>query len=129
MVEHARITLHDKYVLVTITGAAFTPAEIQATAAKAIENAIGSQLNIIIHRKSAPVKQRASVVDFYEFAGFLDDSKFIGQIALVFPEEMHQDKLGFLENASRNRGVNFKLFSDMEEALEWIGAGKDETTS
>jgi hypothetical protein len=66
------------------------------------------------------VTQRASTLDFYHYGKLLRDSLFPNKLALVFPEEMHPDNLDFFETTARNRGVEMRLFSTMEEARKWI---------
>jgi hypothetical protein len=120
MVKEAETTFHEKYVLITVIGDPRLPQEIQSLLTTAVEQANESNLNIVIHRE-LPVKQIASTIDFYQYAVSLGKSRFRNKLALVFPEEMHHDNLDFFETTSRNRGINFKLFSKLEEALSWIG--------
>ena len=119
MAGEAKITIHDRYVLVSVKGEPLLPQEIKSKLVQAVKKAIESQLSIIINRE-VPVKQHASVIDFYYYAEFLGGYAFLDKLALVFPEEMHHDNLDFFESAARNRGINLKLFSKMEDALHWI---------
>ena len=119
MAGEARISLHDKYVLVNVKGDPLSPEEIWSTLSKAVERAIESHVDIIIHREK-PVKQHASTVDFYHYAVFLSDSAFRNRLALAFPKDMHHDNLDFFGDTLINRGVKFGLFSSMKEALMWI---------
>ena len=119
MSEQVKISVHNKYVRVDVEGDPLMPNEIESTISKAIEEALKAKLNIIITRE-IPVKQRATTVDFYYYGKIFSESGFIKRLALAFPEEMHHDNLDFFETTSRNRGVNFKLFSSVDEALKWV---------
>jgi hypothetical protein len=119
MLGEAIITQNDKHVLIHVRGDPLSPQEIRSTLSNAVSKALESNLCIIIHRE-APVKQRASTVDFYYYAKSLSESKFRNKLALVFPEEMHHDNLKFFETTSRNRGINLILFSKLENATNWI---------
>jgi len=124
MAGGAEISRHEKYVLVNVEGDSLSPQEIYFTLSKAVEQAVESRLSIVIYRE-APVKQQASMVDFYHYGRFLSESAFSSKLALAFPEEMHHDNLDFFVTTSRNRGIRLRLFSTMEEAVNWIG-GDDE---
>jgi hypothetical protein len=115
----ATITVQEKYVFVDVKGEPLSPEEIQSTLSKAAKQAVESQLNIIIHRE-LPVKQKASIINFFYYAEFMSSSVFRNKLALVFPREMHYDNLDFFVTAAKNRGVRLELFSSMEEALDWI---------
>jgi hypothetical protein len=119
VIGEARITQNDKCVLVHVQGEPLSPQEIRSTLLIAVKKALESQLCIIIHRE-VPVKQRASIVNFYYYAKSISESKFRNRLALVFPEEMHHDNLDFFVTTSKNRGINLRLFSKMENATTWI---------
>ena len=125
MPGEARIIVHNKYVLIHVQGDPLSPQDIETTLTKAVEQAIESELNIIIHREMPPVKQLTSTVDFYYYGELLDKSSFRNKLALVFPEKMHHDKLRFFQTTAKNRGINIGLFSAIDEALNWIGADND----
>ena len=129
MTEQVRITRHDKYVLVSITVAAVSPALIQATLSRAVEEAAEHRLNFIIHRESPSVKPRTSITNLYGFAVFLSSSGFKEKLALVFPGEMRQGNFPFFGDALKNRGVKFRLLSDIEEAIQWIATDTGKITS
>ena len=122
MAGETEISLHEKYILVSVKGGPLSPQEINVVITKAVEQANLSKLNILIHRE-LPVKQIASVIDFYKLGRLLMESSFRNKLALVFPEEMHNDNLDFFETTSTNHGINLKLFSKFDEALDWISTG------
>ena len=126
MTDRVKITKHDNYVLLNVKGAPLSPEEIQSTLSKAIDIAIESNLNIIINRVKL-VRQQASKVSFYQYAQFLNESSFENKLALVFPEELRYYSLDFFELAATNRGVRLKLFSKLEEAINWIGSDEAST--
>lgn len=128
MAGEAEITLRDTYVLVHVQGDPLLAREIELTLLKATEQANDSNLDIIIFRE-APVKQHASVIDFYYYAQSVRKSGFRKKLAVVFPEEMHHDNLDFFVTASRNQGINIRLFSSMEPALTWIDREKGDSPS
>jgi hypothetical protein len=61
-----------------------------------------------------------SILDRFQVAVY--GRKVIGKVlrlALVRPQERaHADR--FTETAGRNRGINIRLFSDMDEAAAWL---------
>ena len=120
MVGEAKITLHEKHVLISFEGDSLASEEIKFKLSKAIKEAIESDLNIIIHQE-VPVKHRISTFDFYSYAELFARSAFRNKLALAFPKEMHHDNLNFFETATKNRGINSRLFFRMGEALKWIG--------
>ncbi len=124
MVGEAKITLHEKHVLISFEGDSPASEEIKFTLSKAIKEAIESDLNIIIHR-GVPLKQSVSTFDLYSYAVLSARSAFRNKLALAFPKEMHHDNLYFFETATGNRGINTRLFSRMGEALKWIGYDVD----
>ena len=69
MSGRATVERHEQYVLVHVEGDPLPPQEIASTLSKATEQAIESQLNVVIFRE-LPVKQRASLVDFYYYWTF-----------------------------------------------------------
>jgi hypothetical protein len=120
MGEKVKLSVNKKYVLVQINGSLLSLQEFQSILSKVIARAIEYQLNIIIHRES-PVLQRLSLFEIYDIALFLRRFTFRKKLALVYPEEMHEDNFEFFINAPRNRGVQSGLFSTLENALDWIG--------
>lgn len=74
-------------------------------------------------------KQPATAIDFFDCALFLTEVvrqfEYRNKIALVFPQEMHHNKLDFFTDASSNRGINIKLFSTKKEAHKWLGIDSD----
>ncbi len=119
-----KITQRSKYVLVEAEGEPLSPDEIKSTLSQALKIAIKFSLNLMIAREEF-VKQSASTVDFYYYAELIAESEFMKKLALVFPKDMHYDNLGFFETTSRNRGINFRLFSSKDDALEWISSDTD----
>ena len=105
----AKIALHEKHVLISFEGDSLAAGEIEFGLSKAIEEAIESDPSIIIHLE-VPVKQRVSTIDLYCCAAMLARSAFTNKLALAFPKEMHHGNLDFFETASRNRGINARLF-------------------
>ena len=122
MTGEATVSLHDGYVLVSITGEALKPDDIKNKLRHIVDESIKKDLAIVIHRE-LPVKQRASVFDFYHFAELLAGTSFKRKLALVFPKEMKYDNLDFFVTTARNRGVNVEFFSTIEQALSWIKEG------
>ena len=123
MGEKVKLSVNKKYVLVQINGSLLSLQELQSILSKVIERAIEHQLNIIIHRE-LPVLQRLSIFEIYDLALFLRRFPFREKLALVYPEEMHEDNFEFFINAPRNRGIQSGLFSTPEDALDWIGLGE-----
>jgi hypothetical protein len=118
--EKVKLSVNKKYVLVQINGSLLSLQELQSILSKVIERAIEYQLNIIIHRE-LPVLQRLSLFEIYDLALFLRRFSFRKKLALVYPEEMHEDNFEFFINASWNRGLQSRLFSTPDDALDWIG--------
>lgn len=119
MSNEVAITINGNYMLIKVTGEPLSPDKIEKTLSKAFEKAVESDLNIIVHRE-IPVKQISSTIDFYSCAKLLSKFMFKNKLALVFPEEMHEDNLEFFETTSRNRGINTKLFSTLDTAVDWV---------
>jgi hypothetical protein len=123
MSRRAKITLHDKHVLVHVKGDPLLPQEIELTLLEAARQSGDLDLDIIILRE-APVIPLASIVDLYYYAKSLAKVGFWNRLALVFPEEMHDDKLHFFVTTSSNRGICAALFFSLEKAVEWINCGE-----
>ena len=117
----AEITVQDRYVLMHVEGDPMPPQDIKLALSKAVYQAVKHDLPIMIVREK-PVQLIASNVDFFQYGKFLQMSPFKNRLALVFPEEMHHDNLSFFEATVRNRGINVKLFSTINEARNWIGS-------
>ena len=115
------------FIAVHVAGESLSPHEIESALLTAIAQAVEFNLSIIIQRE-APVKQRASITDFYHYADSLRKTEFKGKLALVFPEEMHHDNLDFFETTAKNRGINIMLFSGMVDAVNWV-VGQDGETA
>lgn len=119
MDEQTEIKLHDKYVLVYVSGDALPPTEIKMAILKALEQAIESDLHIIFHREQF-VKEYATETDFHDFVKLIHQCGFKNKIAVVFPEKMHTDTINIIEIAAANIGIKCRLFSEMNEALPWL---------
>ena len=119
MDKQTEITLHDRYVLVYVSGDALPPTEIKMTILRALEQAIESDLHIIFRREEF-VKAYATETDFYDFAKLVHQCGFKKKIALVFPEKMHSGTIGVIEIAAANIGIKCRLFSAMDDALRWL---------
>lgn len=61
-----------------------------------------------------------SVLDAYESPKIMGESGITRMIkrALVLPHTF--DESDFLENVTRNRGHNFKVFIDIDKATQWL---------
>lgn len=127
MAGEASITVRDRYVLVHVTGDPLSSAEVKFTLSKATEQAIESGLDIIVFRET-PVEEVGSRINFFHWAECLEDSAFKNRLALVAPDQAHRSDLDFFERVLRNRGIGFRLLSSVEEAIQWITAGKEDQT-
>ena len=72
-------------------------------------------------------EQLPSIADTYQGAAERPDMGLAG-IRIAFldrhPEQHEQNQFG--ELVARNRGINMKVFSDREEALDWLLADGDD---
>ena len=121
MKQKDSLQIHNDYLVLHLTGEALPPDKILEEMKKVCQLCKEKDLlGGIIYRTEA-TKQKASVLDFYQFSEFLASQQLFGyKFALVFPKEEQENKIDFLKTASVNRGVNFERFDTYEKAVKWV---------
>jgi hypothetical protein len=117
--EKVKITRSKNHVLVQMNGSLRSLQEAQPALSKAIELATEFQLNVIIFRE-LPVFRMLSIFELYDLALILRRFSFSKKLALIYPEQMHEDNFDFFINSSRDRKIESRLFSTPEDALKWL---------
>ena len=122
MNKKAAITNKGKYILVSLEGPAFVAAEISKTSSKALELCRKTGVKkLIIHRVNV-AKQVATSVDYFDFSKALQEENLYDyKIALVYPPPL-DERLAFFETAAQNRGVNLKVFTEINLAESWLNS-------
>lgn len=70
------------------------------------------------------VAYTSSTLSLYEMAKFYNDSHFqreVRKVALV-PNPTYKEDNTFYETVVRNRGLNLRVFYDLESAAAWLNA-------
>ena len=126
MAGKVQTTRQDTHLLVHVKGDPLSPEEVKTTLRTVLTQAAESNLNIVFLQES-PGKLSASTLDFFSWANVIGASEFRNKIAVVFPKQMRPNNLEILEDAARNHGISVRLFFFMEEAVEWIAGGEDDS--
>lgn len=113
--------IHNDYFVLHLTGDAFPPEKILEYMKKVVQLCKGNNFRGGIIYRSEKSRQKATILNFYEFGEFLASQQLSGyKFALVFPRENQDDKIDFLETTSVNRGLNLKRFDTYEDAEKWV---------
>jgi hypothetical protein len=119
----SEIIVKPAYVWLRCTGTLSSVLELKEVFQSAISAAHKSKkLKVLID--ASGVKGQLSTLDRYEAASFLSSQTAqqalrIKAIALAGKEPLI-DATRFGETVARNRGVNGRVFSDLDEAIEWL---------
>lgn len=121
----SEIIVKPGYVCLRCTGTCSSAQELKEVFQSAIKAAHKSkQVKVLID--ASAVKGQLSRLDRYEVATFLSSQTAqqplrIKAIAIAGKEPLI-DPARFGETVARNRGVNGRVFFDLDEAIEWLAS-------
>ncbi|MGA8261340.1 MAG: STAS/SEC14 domain-containing protein [Arenicellales bacterium] len=115
------IIVNADYVCLRCTGTCSSVSELKQVFENAIDAARRSHRPKVLIDANG-VTGQLTTADRYEGASFLSGQRIggkIGAIAVVGQEPLI-DPARFGETVARNRGVNGRVFSDLDEAISWL---------
>ena len=115
-----------RILFVHIQGDPLIGEERRSAFARALREAADANLDIVIH-DDAPGAQPLTATDYLARAHYLGVSDFKKRIAYVPPPGFPTDICELIENAAWNRGRRIRLFSRVEDGIEWIEGREDDT--
>ncbi len=119
MASEITVEVFDTYVYMSIKGEAGSPDLVKTQLDEILTLSIKENKHLILHRQTS-VTLEISVFDMYYLAKMISESSFSKMIALVFPEDMQFQNLDFFETSANNRGITAKLFTELEDAINWL---------
>ena len=126
MTAEISMTRRDTYLFVHIQGDPLTPEERRSTAARVLEEVADSNLDIVYHEDTHGVHPPTGW-DYIARANFIATSDSRQRIAYVPPRQMPPEKIEFAQNVAKNQGLMIRIFSCVEDAIEWIGGREDDS--
>ena len=126
MASEISITRRDAFLFVHIQGDPVTGEERRSLFARMLDEAADANLEIVVH-EDTPVAQPLTAEKYFARANFLGTSDFRKRIAYVPPPGFSSDTCELIENAAWNYGRRIRLFSRVEDAIEWIEGREDDT--
>lgn len=121
MASSVRVCDKDQRVEVVHHGR-LTLVELKDVRAKAAEMLVKENLSRLLVDGRGADLTTLNVVDTYEFSASLDSAlPFTGRlrIAVLVAQEQFEKSV-FAETVARNRGVNIRMFLDLDEANQWL---------
>lgn len=119
MIYDVRFETADQYFIARVEGPATLEGNLELTRALNEYSDKGGKKRILIDiRKMTDLTGIFDVYKLSEVAASLAKGKFI-KIGILHGME-RKEQISFLETASRNRGVNVRVFMDEEKCLEWL---------
>ncbi len=116
--------LEEEGIVETVHSGAVTPAEQrkawEETGSVAGEH--GCRRFLIDLRAQGPAASPVDMVEAAALLAALPPGTIERQALLLPPRERGASDVEFFETACRNRGLNVRVFSDRDEALEWLRA-------
>lgn len=118
-----KITVMPVYILLRCTGACSSAADLKRVFKRAVDAARQNRKGKILIDANS-VEGNLSTLHRYEGASFLSEliiqeSNKITAIAMAGKKPLI-DPTRFGETVARNRGVNGKVFLDLDEAIKWL---------
>jgi hypothetical protein len=110
-----------RYVLLVFEGTVATR-DVRQAASEALEMAAKENVHrFLVDSRNAHLK--LSILELYDLPALLFSLGFqrTHRLAVVHvPGSTHSHDLGFMETVFRNLGYNARLFTEMEDAQEWL---------
>ena len=126
MASEISITRRDAFLFVHIQGDPVTGEERLSLFARMLGEAADANLDIVVH-EDTPGAQPLTAEKYIARANFLGTSDFRKRIAYVPPPGFPTDTCELIENAAWNHARRIRLFSLVEDAIEWIQGREDDT--
>ncbi len=126
MASEISITRRDAFLFVHIQGDPVTGEERLSLFARMLGEAADANLDIVVH-EDTPDAQPLTAVKYMARANFLGTSEFGKRIAYVPPPGFSTNTCELIENAAWNYGKTIRLFSSVEDAIDWIEGREDDT--
>lgn len=121
----SEIIIMPAYVRLRCTGTCSSVLDLKQVFQSAIDAARESQREKILI-DADNVKGQLSTLDRYEGASFLSDLTIQSPIKImaiaIAGKEPLIDPTRFGETVARNRGVNGRVFLDLDEAIKWLAS-------
>ena len=114
-----------RLLFVHVKGDPVTGEERHFLFARILDEAADANLNIVIH-EDTPGTQPLTAVEYINRAHFLGTSSFRKRIAYVPPTKFPPNTCELIENAAWNWGKRVRLFSRVEDGIEWIEGPEDD---
>ena len=115
-----------RLLFVHIQGDPVTGEERRSLFARMLGEAADANLDIVVH-EDTPGAQPLTAEGYIARANFLGTSDFRKRIAYVPPPGFSTDTCELVENAAWNEGKSVRLFTRVEDAIEWIEGRGDDT--
>ena len=115
-----------RLLFVHIQGDPVTGEERRSLFARMLGEAADANLDIVVHEDTPGAKPRTAA-EYIARANFLGTSGFRKRIAYVPPPGFPNEICELIENAAWNYGRRIRLFSRVEDAIEWIESREDDT--
>ena len=125
MAAEISIELRDAFLLVHLQGDPLIGQKRQAAFAEVLGEAAEANVDMVIH-EDTPGTQPLTAEEYIARAHFLGTSSFRKRIAYVPPTGFPPNTRELIENAAWNEGRRVRLFSRLEDAIEWIENRKDD---
>ena len=117
------IAYKENYLLLEISKGAISVSELNTILLDLAEKAKIANLHILINSK-IPESPDLSIVNCLDFVKIIDKSSYRNKFAIVTSRELNHENLKFIRTAGINRGIDFKFFNLLEDAIEWIEENK-----
>ena len=115
-----------RLLFVHIQGDPVTGEERRSLFVRMLGEAADANLDIVVHEETPDAKPRTAA-EYIARANFLGTSGFRKRIAYVPPPGFPTDTCELVENAAWNEGKSVRLFTRVEDAIEWIEGRGDDT--
>lgn len=122
MAHTARVEKESRYVHLVFEGSVATR-DVRQAASEALELAAKAGVHgFLVDARNAHLA--LSIIELYDLPALLFSLGFqrTHRMAVVHvPGSTHSQDLGFMETVFRNLGYDASLFTEVEDALEWLG--------
>jgi hypothetical protein len=126
MASEISITRRDTFLFVHIQGDPVAGKERLSLFARMLGEAADANLDIVVH-EDTPGAQPLAAVEYIARANFLGTSDLKKRIAYLPPPGFSTNTCELIENAAWNHGKRVRLFSRVEDAIDWIEGREDDT--
>ena len=117
-----------RLLFVHVQGDPVTGEERRSLFVRMLDEAADADLDIVIHEDVLGA-QPLTATEYINRAHFLGTSSFKKRIAYVPPAGFPPNTCELIENAAWNEGKRIRLFSRVDDAIEWIEGREDDTAS